>query len=250
MKRLAIAACMMLGNSVFGQNLVVNGNFEIGNHIGGTFVPIPAGSTALAGWQVGNEDGIRWFDAFVVECFDGSKCVELNEQNPTSISQTIPTTAGTSYRLRFGLAGDPYGLAAFRTIRVHVGASAYDYEFNIIGHFFFSMGWREETIDFVAAGPSTLLRFESTSPQFAGPFIDNVRVEPTTPLCIADVDDGTSTGTRDGGVTVDDLLYYLFVFEAGATSADVDDGTSTGTPDGGVTIDDLLYFLLRFELGC
>lgn len=31
---------------------------------------------------------------------------------------------------------------------------------------------------------------------------------------------------------------------------DVDDGTGTGTPDGGVTIDDLLYFLQRFEAGC
>jgi hypothetical protein len=27
-------------------------------------------------------------------------------------------------------------------------------------------------------------------------------------------------------------------------------GTGTGTPDGGVTIDDLLYYLLRFEAGC
>ncbi len=32
--------------------------------------------------------------------------------------------------------------------------------------------------------------------------------------------------------------------------ADVDDGSGTGTPDGGVTIDDLLYFLQRFESGC
>ena len=32
--------------------------------------------------------------------------------------------------------------------------------------------------------------------------------------------------------------------------ADVDDGTATGTPDGGVTIDDLLYYLQRFEAGC
>lgn len=31
---------------------------------------------------------------------------------------------------------------------------------------------------------------------------------------------------------------------------DVDDGSGTGTPDGGVTIDDLLYFLYRFEQGC
>ncbi|MGD9790835.1 MAG: hypothetical protein AB7Q00_11400 [Phycisphaerales bacterium] len=32
--------------------------------------------------------------------------------------------------------------------------------------------------------------------------------------------------------------------------SDVDDGTFTGTPDGGTTIDDLLYFLSRFNLGC
>lgn len=32
--------------------------------------------------------------------------------------------------------------------------------------------------------------------------------------------------------------------------ADVDNGTSTGTPDGGVNIDDLLYFLERFTQGC
>lgn len=69
-------------------------------------------------------------------------------------------------------------------------------------------------------------------------------------LCLADVDDGGSSGTPDGGVTIDDLLYYLAIFEAGSLSADVDDGSSTGTPDAGVTIDDLLYYLFRFEAGC
>ncbi len=70
------------------------------------------------------------------------------------------------------------------------------------------------------------------------------------PLCAADVDDGQGVGIPDGGVTIDDLLYYLQIFEAGSLSADVDDGSSTGTQDGGVTIDDLLYFLFRFENGC
>jgi hypothetical protein len=68
--------------------------------------------------------------------------------------------------------------------------------------------------------------------------------------CVADVDDGSGTGTPDGGVTVDDLLYYLVLFENGDSRADVDDGSGTGTPDAGVTIDDLLYFLVRFEAGC
>jgi len=69
-------------------------------------------------------------------------------------------------------------------------------------------------------------------------------------VCIADVDDGTGTGTPDGGVTIDDLLYYIQIFNQGLGDADVDDGSGTGTPDGGVTIDDLLYFLTRFNAGC
>ncbi|QQS08247.1 MAG: hypothetical protein IPK69_09595 [Phycisphaerales bacterium] len=68
--------------------------------------------------------------------------------------------------------------------------------------------------------------------------------------CVADVDDGSGSGTPDGGVTIDDLLYYLNIFNQGSIGADVDDGSGTGTKDGGVTIDDLLYFLARFNSGC
>ncbi len=70
------------------------------------------------------------------------------------------------------------------------------------------------------------------------------------PRCVADVDDGSATGSPDGGVTTDDLLYYLAIFSDGNTRADLDNGTFSGTPDGGVTIDDLLFFLVRFEAGC
>lgn len=91
-------------------------------------------------------------------------------------------------------------------------------------------------------------------PTGVGNVIGLVYVTPTCPppppLCVADVDDGSGTGTPDNGVTIDDLLYYLRIFEEGAIAADVDDGSGTGTPDGGVTIDDLLYFLQRFEAGC
>lgn len=68
--------------------------------------------------------------------------------------------------------------------------------------------------------------------------------------CLTDVDGGFGNGQPDGGTTIDDLLYYLAIFEAGDSSADVDDGSATGTRDGGLTIDDLLYYLQRFEVGC
>jgi hypothetical protein len=81
-------------------------------------------------------------------------------------------------------------------------------------------------------------------------FSGHITTPPATPRCVSDVDDGSFTGTPDGGTTIDDLLYYLYLFEAGDARADVDDGTGAGTQDGGVTIDDLLYYLLRFEQGC
>jgi hypothetical protein len=77
-----------------------------------------------------------------------------------------------------------------------------------------------------------------------------LRFPPDAPTCVADVDDGTGTGTPDGGVGIEDLLYYLGLYDAGSVDADVDDGSGTGTPDGGVGIEDLLYYLVRFEAGC
>ncbi len=70
------------------------------------------------------------------------------------------------------------------------------------------------------------------------------------PACPADLDDGSMTGTPDGGVTVSDLLYFLNEFGIGTSNADVDDGLNSGDCDGGVTISDLLYYLTRFQAGC
>lgn len=68
--------------------------------------------------------------------------------------------------------------------------------------------------------------------------------------CSADFDDGSRTGTPDESVTIDDLIYYLGIFEAGDSCGDIDDGSGTGTQDQGVGIADLVYFLVRFEAGC
>jgi len=68
--------------------------------------------------------------------------------------------------------------------------------------------------------------------------------------CPADVDDGSGTGIPDGGVGIEDLLYFLVLFNNGDIRADIDDGSETGTPSGGVGIEDLLYYLFRFDAGC
>jgi len=78
-------------------------------------------------------------------------------------------------------------------------------------------------------------------------FIDDII---TTPLCPADLDDGSGAGAPDDGVTIDDLLFFLPLYGAGDLRADLDNGSMTGTRDQGVTIEDLLYFLAHFAAGC
>jgi hypothetical protein len=68
--------------------------------------------------------------------------------------------------------------------------------------------------------------------------------------CAADFDDGSGLGNPDGGITIDDLLFFITTWRAASVAADLDDGSDTGTPDGGVTIEDLLYYLERFGMGC
>ena len=59
---------------------------------------------------------------------------------------------------------------------------------------------------------------------------------------------GPQNKDRVGPVSYTHL--FLTAFEAGALEADLDNGTSTGTTDNAVDINDLLYFLVRFEAGC
>ena len=68
--------------------------------------------------------------------------------------------------------------------------------------------------------------------------------------CPADLDNGAGSGSPDGGVDINDLLYFLAQYEAGALAADLDNGSGAGTPDGGVDINDLLFFLAHYEAGC
>jgi hypothetical protein len=69
-------------------------------------------------------------------------------------------------------------------------------------------------------------------------------------FCPVDLDDGRGFESPDGGVTLDDLLYFLEMYSTGDARSDLDDGTGLGTSDGGVTIDGLFYFLRGYEAGC
>lgn len=53
------------------------------------------------------------------------------------------------------------------------------------------------------------------------------------PFGVADIDNGSGSGTPDGGVGIEDLLYYLGQYDLDNMRADVNDGSEAGTLDDG-----------------
>jgi hypothetical protein len=68
--------------------------------------------------------------------------------------------------------------------------------------------------------------------------------------CVADCNTNGTTGVPNGAVDINDLLYFLVLFEAGSIDADIDNGWGGGVPDQATDINDLLYFVNHFEAGC
>lgn len=110
------------------------------------------------------------------------------------------------------------------------------------------LGAQSPILRIVRAGDSDVAQYDCVVSSDCGSIISTPAALGSA--CPADVDDGSSTGNRDGAVTIDDLLYFLISFEMGTPAADLDDGSFTGQRDDAVTIDDLLFFLTRFESGC
>lgn len=110
-----------------------------------------------------------------------------------------------------------------------------------------SMNGRAFFVQWIVTDPAAAGGEARSAPVRVTPFCGGAGCPPT---CIADVDDGSSTGWPDGGVGTEDLLFYLSQFGEGGSLADVDDGSSTGTRDGGIGIEDLLYYLNRYDSGC
>jgi hypothetical protein len=108
--------------------------------------------------------------------------------------------------------------------------------------------WFDATISAPVQGTVTLgMYLPGTPTSYSGTLVAPFA---PPPACPADMANSSGVGTPDGGVDINDLVYFLGQFEAGTTAADLDNGSGTGTPDGGVDISDLLYFLVHFEAGC
>jgi choice-of-anchor C domain-containing protein len=186
-----------------GPNLIVNGSFEDGDFSpvnSGSWVNVGAGETKLTGWTVGG-DLVNWHNS--VEFHfpqEGDKTVDLNDGCfglRGTISQTIATTVGMAYELKFYLSGpinfsDGCSGSLVRDLQVNVGGA--DAFFQAAASDHLNIQWEEKTATFVATASSTTITFSAPVPGgYWGPVIDNVSVVELGP---ADTD---NDGVPDAG---------------------------------------------------
>lgn len=174
------AALVLAFGSAAQANLISNGSFEAGSPqpgVGG-FSTLATGSTALADWSVTSGD-IDWINGYWQASL-GTHSVDLNGNNPGTISQSFATVAGSLYRLSFDLAGNPDNFDGLKQVLVSAGDTSSTFDFDTTGTSGGAMGWVGEELVFMATSALTTLSFASQSggPNCCwGPAIDNVVVE-------------------------------------------------------------------------
>jgi flagellin len=149
-----VAAIFAFSGNLFAQNLITNGGFELGT-------PAGVGLANLAGWT--NTGGL---DNFLDNCTYGTLCPHSGSYDAmfgsvgyhTSLSQSVNTTAGSSYVISFWLANDDGAdpqKGSFTSINVSFGGTTLIAATNQAQY-----GWTFEQFVVTATGSSSLLAFD------------------------------------------------------------------------------------------
>jgi hypothetical protein len=190
------------GAQATNNNLVQNGSFEEGyedttqinggwpdNH--GFWAPIGyAGATdTIPDWTVSG-GGVDWHDSDLsvpnsMIAADSDRLVDLNSccgNAPGVISQTIATTPGVSYTMRFFYSGHPFSDCYFgpKLMRASAGSASTVVSADPLAEGYLNSAniWHAASVSFTASSSSTVISFESLENDgtCAGPLVDNVWV--------------------------------------------------------------------------
>ena len=164
-------------------NVVVGGwysGFE--GAIGGT--PL-AGSYFAGGWYVnsGSVD-VLTTGVFGSTAFEGTNYLDINGNNPGTISTNVPTVAGQTYQLSFAYAQNPdartHGTPTV-TVQLQTNSNPLlTLSITKATNTWANLGWATTSLLFTATSPSTLFAFVSQTPGLSGVLLDAIGLAPLT----------------------------------------------------------------------
>jgi len=162
-----------------GPNLIVNGSFELPAYDFGYWV-VYAGQ-GIGGWTV--DDGTvevihRYWPAAL-----GDQSLDLSGifSQAGTISQSVSSTPGQSYLLRFAMAGNPED-GAIKEMKVYwEDRELADLTYNTAGQSLTNLSWRYHSYFVTARTNSSSVKFQSLTFNFLGPALDDVSLIPYSP---------------------------------------------------------------------
>jgi choice-of-anchor C domain-containing protein len=196
---IATAALLALPVSGWAGELIVNGSFEDGPPVGGSFLTLPGGSTAMPGWTV----TLTSVDIVTSgwQQIDGQRSLDMDgSPGPGGLEQTIATVPGQWYSVTMMMAGNMQcGPVPIKTLRVQAAGQVRELTFNTTGHSFADMGWEVRSWCFLATARQTTLAIISLSPGVGncGAALDLVSVQEGVPPTPGDLNCDGAVGPAD-----------------------------------------------------
>ncbi len=175
-----LAAVLALGTATSASAAVsiVNGSFEMGAAIpAGGFISVPAlNTTAITGWTVGGA-GVDYIGTYW-QAADGVRSIDLSRTNAGSVSQSLTTVIGQTYKVYFSLSGNPDGGPGQKVAVTSVSGSLPDIETYDVGaaNNRANMLWENYSYRFTAFDTTSVLTFASATRTPFGAALDNVSI--------------------------------------------------------------------------
>jgi choice-of-anchor C domain-containing protein len=221
-----------------GENLLVNGGFEIDSSCGGQpYLPMPAGSTGLAGWTISQGSVDLECDVFVN--VEGDQAVELNGSEPGAIRQRLSTPSGGEYLVSFSMSGNPLCGPTVKTLIVQAAGQSAEFSFDNTGTSLEDMGWVVQTWQFAASQSQTTIEFRTLDPGACGAIIDDLSVTRLPPPEHAF---GRGDANGDGAFDLSDSIALLGCLFQGYACLSCPDAIDSND-DGKLDIADPIYLL-------
>lgn len=171
---LLLAAMLSILVPLGQGQVLINGGFENAAIDPGNWNFLSKDSTQINGWVIGGE-GVDYIGG-LWQPSEGSRSIDLSAYGAGTISTTLNTVPGTTYRLVFDMAGNPGGDPVEKALKVWIDDKSQEFSFDTTGKTAENMGWVAKSLDFTATSSTTRLAFESLVDTSNGPALDNVRV--------------------------------------------------------------------------